>query len=123
MDFHFGQRIKEISESKGLTAKDLAEMVGKTTQSVYAIFKKQDLGTDVIKEFADVLAMPIAIFFDETVNSPGINQVSGINHGSIRQHVQVGNLTDCHKELEKALMEIEYLKRENQLLRSISGKE
>src|SRR5688572_21463291 len=124
MQYHFGKIIKEFADQKNLKVKDLAELTGKTTQSIYDIFRKEDLGTDVLKQFAEALEIQIIDFFKYDLVKGSVNIVNqgiGTNLGkNSKQHFE--QVSDCEKELEKANLEISYLKRENDLLRELSGK-
>lgn len=105
---HFGKKIKEVSEYKKLTVRDLSQKTGKTTAAVYDIFRKEDLGTDVLKQFADALEISLIDFFAEnnanvqviTGNTKGI----GINNGS--------NATLNFDKMSECLQKVMWLERE-----------
>ena len=112
MNIHFGKRIKELSETKNLSVKELSQMTGKTTQSIYDIFRKEDLGTDVLKQFADALKIPIVHFFLESPSS--LHTESGkpkerVNSIVENTSVHFNSVGDCEKELDKALAIIQQM--------------
>jgi transcriptional regulator with XRE-family HTH domain len=110
MNIHLGRKIKEVSESKNLKVKDLAEMTGKTTQSIYDIFRKEDLGTDVLKQFAEALEIPIVNFFIDNNSSHNstTSLIQDFNANPINSKMTFNN-GDCEKELDKALAIIQQM--------------
>lgn len=102
--------IRELAQKKKISLEKLAVTAGMTNPTLHSILNKNDAKISQLESIAAVLNVSPVIFFDESATNPIINQVTGINHGSIKQQVQLSSLSDCRRELEKALMEIEYLK-------------
>lgn len=62
-----GKRIQEIAKSKGLTAKMLGEMVGRTPQSIFDIYgERVSINVKLLKKVAKALDEPIYNFFIES---------------------------------------------------------
>lgn len=61
---HIGERIKAIAKSKGVSVKDLAKRIDRTTQTVYDIYNNRvNLNVDLLEKIAKGLDEPVFTFF------------------------------------------------------------
>lgn len=108
---HIGKEINAILESRKIVKKRFAEEIDTTEVNLYKILKKSSIDAALLSKIASVLCIPVGYFFDEEVviNKTDIgHKVSGSKNkveGSI-------TLADCEGELERAKVQIAYLKRE-----------
>lgn len=80
---HLGNKIKTIAEKQKLTVEDLATKTEKTIQTIYDIFKKPHVNTQILEQFAEVFGMDIKDFFEDVENSKEESEIlkdSGSNH-------------------------------------------
>ena len=62
-----GKRIQEIAKSKGVTAKKLGKMVGRTPQSIFDIYgERVSINVKMLEKVAKALDEPIYNFFIES---------------------------------------------------------
>lgn len=108
---HIGKEINAILESRKIVKKRFAEEIDTTEVNLYKILKKSSIDAALLSKIASALCIPVGYFFDEEVviNKTDIgHKVSGSKNkveGSI-------TLADCEGELERAKVQIAYLKRE-----------
>ena len=104
-----GLVIKELMLKQNIEVADLAKRLGKTKQAVYDMLDKEDVNTSLLRELAAIFNVPIAIFFDNSVNNNQSN--TGNNSIVLGQNNNVDSLNLGYKEkLESALVEIKHLK-------------
>ena len=60
---HVGQRIKELLDEKQIFITAAAEAIGKTRQTMYALFEKPNIGSDVLLKLSSKFSIPIEAFF------------------------------------------------------------
>jgi transcriptional regulator with XRE-family HTH domain len=126
MGIHFGKRLKGLVDDRKLSVSDLAARTGKTTTAIYEIFKKEDLNTGILKEFAEVLEIPIINLFEEVnTGSQPINHGKGkdlptFNEADFPKYGLSRNEADLQLCLEKVKglqREVELLKEVNEMLK------
>lgn len=69
MEKHIGSLIRaKVSQTPGLSSKILAEKMGVHEQTIYDIYKRPALHTDVLAKISKILEVPVAYFLegDET---------------------------------------------------------
>lgn len=108
---HIGNEINRILTERKVVKKRFAEEIGTSEINLQKIIKKASINTALLSKIANALCIPVEYFFDEEVviNKTDIgHKVSGSKNkveGSI-------TLADCEGELERAKVQIAYLKRE-----------
>jgi transcriptional regulator with XRE-family HTH domain len=66
METHIGNRIRNrLAQVPNLTVKAFAERIGVHEQTVYDIYKRTDINTELLKKISEALEVPIAYFFEE----------------------------------------------------------
>lgn len=115
MKIRAGNKLRNIRETKKLTHEGMAELLN-LTPSTYGRYERNETSIDIeqLSSFSKTLDVPIHEFLPETFqinNTPNYSQ-GGLVFGNFNYYA---NDTDAIRELQK---EIEYLKRENELLRS-----
>ena len=60
-----GLNIKRILDAKGMKARDLAKMLGKSEQTVPYWIKAESITTNTLIQLAEALDVPITEFFDD----------------------------------------------------------
>ncbi|MFN8437792.1 MAG: helix-turn-helix transcriptional regulator [Cytophagales bacterium] len=115
MKIRAGNKLRNIRETKKLTHEGMAELLN-LTPSTYGRYERNETSIDIeqLSTFSKTLDVPIHEFLPETFqinNTPNYSQ-GGLVFGNFNYYA---NDTDAIRELQK---EIEYLKRENELLRS-----
>lgn len=60
---HIGQRIKELLTQKEISITAAAEAIGKTRQTMYDLFEKPNVGTDVLVRLSNKFFIPMEAFF------------------------------------------------------------
>ena len=104
-----GLIIKELMIKQNIEVAELAKRLGKTKQAVYDILDKEDVNTSLLRELSSIFNVPIAIFFDKSVNNNQSN--IGDNSVVVGQNNTIDTLNLENKEkLENALLEIKHLK-------------
>ena len=104
-----GLIIKELMIKQNIEVAELAKRLGKTKQAVYDILDKEDVNTSLLRELSSIFNVPIAIFFDNSVNNNQYN--IGDNSVVVGQNNTIDTLNLENKEkLENALLEIKHLK-------------
>ncbi len=69
---HVGQRIKELLNEKDISITAAAEAIGKTRQTMYDLFEKPNISTDVLLKLSNTFFIPIEAFFTTLpVNNKG----------------------------------------------------
>ena len=58
-----GERIKVLIKNHGYSATQMAEKIGITNPYIYKIFKMESVDTKYLNKIADVLKVPVQIFF------------------------------------------------------------
>jgi len=126
MGIHFGKRLKGLVDDRKLSVSDLAAKTGKTTTAIYEIFKKEDLNTGILKEFAEVLEIPIINLFEEAnTGTQPVNHTKGkdlpiFNEADFPKYGLSRNEADLQLCLEKVKglqREVELLKEVNEMLK------
>ena len=70
MKTHIGERIKELAESKSITAQELSDRLGRTRQSIYDIYNgRVSLNVDLLIKIAKELKEPVFNFFIDDPNA------------------------------------------------------
>ena len=115
MKLKVGSKLHSVREEKRLTQDEMAELLI-MSKSQYARLERNEtsLELDQLTTISKTLDVPIHEFLPETFqinNTPNYSQ-GGLVFGNFNYYA---NDTDAIRELQK---EIEYLKRENELLRS-----
>ncbi len=65
-----GEKIKQVADSRSITAQDLADRLGRTRQSIYDIYNgRVSLNVDLLMKIANELKEPIHNFFIDDPNS------------------------------------------------------
>lgn len=66
METHIGKLIRQkVSQQDDLTIRAFAEKLGVHEQTVYDIYKRPDISTDLLRRVADALEVPLAYFLPE----------------------------------------------------------
>ena len=91
---HIGQKISEMVSQEKLDVNTIAERLGKSKQAVYDMFSKEDLNTSLLRQFSDILNVPLAFFFDE--------------EGVV--DLEYKNLAEANEEIKKLREEVVILK-------------
>lgn len=104
------QKIKVIAKERGITINELAEQLGMTPQAVHLMVRENSTKTDTLERVAQILQVPITVFFDEeketikqTQNGGSGNRLAGGNF------IEGFNLEE-HDELIRLREEVKYLK-------------
>jgi len=104
------QKIKVIAKERGITISELAEQLGMTPQAVHLMVRENSTKTDTLERVAQILQVPITVFFDEeketikqTQNGESGNRLAGGNF------IEGFNLEE-HDELIRLREEVKYLK-------------
>ena len=91
---HIGQKISEMVSQEKLDVNTIAERLGKSKQAVYDMFSKEDLNTSLLRQFSEILNVPLAVFFDE--------------EGVV--DLEYKNLAEANEEIKKLREEVVILK-------------
>lgn len=129
MGIHFGKRLKGLVTDRKLSVSDLAAKTGKTTTAIYEIFKKEDLNTGVLKEFAEVLEIPIINLFEEAnAGAPSTDPDNPSIHTTKGKELPIFNDADFPKyglsrneaDLQLCMEKVKGLQREVELLKEVN---
>ena len=74
MVLHLGKKIKDISEKKNIQVSELANKSNKSLAAIYDIFKKEDVSTEILKQFAEIFEIEVKDFFDEIDSSSSLSK-------------------------------------------------
>jgi transcriptional regulator with XRE-family HTH domain len=103
--------IKEGCKNKKLTIRQFAERIGMSDTNLYKCFKRNSIETKHLEKIAEVLQVPIGLFFEQqgslptvTANGPLLNMQQVQNSGNITLNA----LSECEKKIEVLLKEIEF---------------
>ncbi len=67
---HVGKRIKALVETEGLSVTEIAQTIDKTRQTVYDLYAKEHVSTEILEKLSLKYAVPLAYFFDEYFPPP-----------------------------------------------------
>lgn len=94
--------IKNISETKGVSIRSIAEKIGMSEQNLHRCIRVGQIQAHQLEIIAEMFNVPVGYFFDE-------EPVAGINNATIKgnnnvlagrdNHIAAGKLNDCTKEL------------------------
>jgi len=114
--------LRQVASEKKISLEKLAIQAGITNATLHSILNKNDAKISQLESLASILGVsPVIFFSNESGTQTNYSQSATINTGKMEIKTNM-NKEDCQKELEKAFLEIEYLKRENDLLRSLTQK-
>lgn len=65
-----GLRIKQLAESRKMTATQLASSLGITRPAVSAIYEKEEVNSAILRKCAKIFNVPISYFFEEDEQLP-----------------------------------------------------
>lgn len=72
METHIGKLIRQqVSEKSDLTIRAFADKLGVHEQTVYDIYKRPDINTDLLRRVADALEVPLSFFLPELAETGG----------------------------------------------------
>lgn len=123
---NIGSRIKEVVDFKGITIKELSIKTGKSTTAIYEIFKKKDVSSEIIREFARILEVSEALLINDTpltdsntaigtgviAGSSNIQKVNITRKPSARQEVYGMGIDEIYINLIECRSEREILRKE-----------
>lgn len=115
---HIGDELDVILKSRKIVKRKFAEQLGMTDVNLSKILKKASVDAALLNKIAGLLCIPVSYFFNEEIEGTSAN----IGHKVTRQSNRMdGNisLSDCGSrlttvkmELEKAQIEINFLRKE-----------
>lgn len=108
---HYGLIIKQLIRKKGYDVEDAANRIGVSRTYLQTVFNKKDINTSFARKVATGLNIPI-----ESVLVHSYIQTEPQNQTFVSEPVM-------SYQREKDRLEIEYLKRENELLREMIKKQ
>ena len=76
---HIGLKIKGLVDKEKLDIPYIAEKLGKSRQAVYDMFGKEDLNTSVLRQFSNILRVPLKTFVEEDSDVDGDNGIPYYN--------------------------------------------
>jgi transcriptional regulator with XRE-family HTH domain len=97
--------IRDLCERKQITIRELAAKVGMQDISIHQLIKKGKTNTETLKKIADVLDVPVGIFFEETPNG----NVSQNGKGNFVANSNNVTISECESKLEIAQNKISNL--------------
>lgn len=108
-------KIKVIAKEQGIAINDLAEQLGMTPQAVHLMVRENSTKTDTLERIAQILQVPITIFFDDVKETIRQNQNGGsgnkqaggnFNEGlNLEEHDELIRLREDVKSLNQQLKE------------------
>ena len=110
-------KIKGLLKERGLTYEQFGEGIGKTKQTVVNyINKRSKIDTKTIKEIADFFELPVGYFFNE--GNAYTYRTEKHSSEEPEANYETGS-ENIKREKDLLLKEIEYLKRENEILHQL----
>ncbi len=107
MDINFGNRAKELVEKyfKG-SKKDFSEAMGfKQVNYLHEIFRKEDLGTDILKKMVKILGIDLSEFFVDP--SAPLTLSEPVSHYGKKESEITKTLRQTIKAQEKTIASME----------------
>jgi len=111
--FNFGQLIEEIVRKKGSDVETEAKRWGYSQNALYKIFKKEDVGTDILKKVSELYKVRIETLLGNINHTNMIGYANAMNDSTV--HYNSTN-TNTMRELEA---KVDKLESENKLLREM----
>ncbi len=112
--------IKDLCRRKNLTLVQLAKKMGITESGLQVIMSRNSTSTNTIKQIADILGVPVSVFFDEPphpiVQSGNGNILAGPGskiEGNIQDYIKkINNIHGDHvtDKIEELIKEVDYLR-------------
>lgn len=65
-DFHIGEKIKIVVESKGMAITKFAKLINKSRENVYSIFNRKTIDTGLLMTISKVLEHDFFQYFSES---------------------------------------------------------
>jgi transcriptional regulator with XRE-family HTH domain len=100
--------IRNLCDKKKITIRELAMEVGMRDISVHQLIKKGKTNTETIEKIAEILDVPVGIFFDETPLNTIKQNVKG-NRDTAASIYGNATISNCESKLEIAQKEIAHL--------------
>jgi DNA-binding Xre family transcriptional regulator len=126
LEFYIKRRLKETQK----TVKQLADGIGMSETNVYNIFKRDSVETKALLRIAEFLDVHPSYFFGSSIDNSHSSNQSGSGNVQVA-HSKNRDFSNTHTsgpsktsdnvitDLEVCKKEVEYLKRENDLLRNL----
>lgn len=81
---HFGKRIKALAELSGMTNMEIIKLLGDTEQNYYAILKKKDVSTAVLRKFCGIFNIEMEVFFKTSTRAHKSNSLMRQNRQNVK---------------------------------------
>lgn len=107
---HYGLIIKQLIKRKGYDIQDAAKRIGVSRSYLQTVFNKKDISTGFARKVAKGLNVNVETILCQSASSGPIESQT------------IANEPIATYQLERDKLEIEYLKRENDLLRELLKK-
>ena len=104
------QKIKVIAKERGIAINDLAEQLGITPQAVHLMVRENSTKTETLERVAQILQVPITVFFDEEKETVKQTQNGGSGNKQAGGNFTEGFNIEEHDELIRLREEVKYLK-------------
>jgi transcriptional regulator with XRE-family HTH domain len=70
MLIHIGEKIKEVTEARGISKAELGRRLNMTSTNVHKIFKRESIDTSLLKNLSNVLEHDFFTYFRSDTNIP-----------------------------------------------------
>lgn len=77
---HYGQNIKKLATSLGFPAEKVAADLGRTVSTVFKIYNREHVDTEVIEILSTKWHVPIKAFFGESYDFPYVSESGDIGY-------------------------------------------
>lgn len=104
------QKIKVIAKERGIAINELAEQLGITPQAVHLMVRENSTKTDTLERIAQILQVPVTVFFDEEKETIKQTQNGGRGNKQAGGNFTEGFNLEEHDELIRLREEVKYLK-------------
>jgi DNA-binding Xre family transcriptional regulator len=101
--------IRDLSSDKKITLRDLANSINISEDGLQKIIKNGRTNTDTLEKIAEVLNVPVGVFFDETPLNTIKQNING-NRDTAASIYGNATISNCESKLEIAQKENEHLK-------------
>lgn len=103
-----GKKIETLVETAGLKKMDVAHKLGITYQNLNRIFKKDSIETSYLFKFAEILNVPVMLFFEDEPG--GISPAVDINELQNRIEILEAENKNLKTQLEDNQLLIKFFK-------------
>lgn len=94
MKHHIGHIIEKVVNDKGIKITELSRRIGKSSQAMYGIFKRESITTDLLESFSEVLEHDFFQYYTKPLpTSSNVVNEAGEQYQAIKKNTPTISIT------------------------------